>query len=91
LIRVTIVSPNHALRVGLREMLAGHPVIRVIGEAATLEDVNENETEVAVLASVSSARLEGKHNFAVVFLTDDIELVRAMLNSRNARMGCAFC
>jgi DNA-binding NarL/FixJ family response regulator len=87
LIRVTIVSPNHALRVGLREMLAGHPVIRVINETATLEDVNEKETEVAVLASVSSARLEGKHNFAVLFLTDDIELVRAMLNSRKRAWG----
>jgi DNA-binding NarL/FixJ family response regulator len=74
----------------LREMLAGHPVIRVIGDAATLEDVNENETEVAVLASVSSARLEEKHNFAVLFLTDDIELVRAMLNSRKRTWGVLF-
>jgi DNA-binding NarL/FixJ family response regulator len=47
LIRVTIVSPNHALRIGLREMLAEHPNIRVTGEAATLNEVNENETEVA--------------------------------------------
>lgn len=90
MIRVTIVSPNHALRVGLREMLAGHPVICVIGDAATLEDVNENETEVAVLASVSSARLEENHNFAVLFLTDDIELVRAMLNSRKRAWGVLF-
>jgi polysaccharide export outer membrane protein len=34
LINVTIVSPNHSMRVGLREMLSGQREIRVIGEAA---------------------------------------------------------
>ena len=85
MIHVTIVSPNHALRVGLREMLGNHPNIKIIGETVDLESVNEMETEVAVLASVSSARLlESRSTFAILFLTDDIESVRGVLDS-NAR------
>jgi DNA-binding NarL/FixJ family response regulator len=83
LIRVTIVSPNHALRVGLREMLNRHHEIEIIDEAVQLEDVNEKETEVAVLASVSSVRLlNGKKNFAILFLVDDVDSVRGVLNSK---------
>lgn len=82
MIRVTIVSPNHALRVGLREMLAGHPSIRVAGEAARLADVNERETEVAVLALVSSStRGIEPVDFGILFLTDDIDSIRGMLTA----------
>lgn len=88
MIRVTIVSPNHALRVGLREMLNRHPNIRVVGEVVRLEDVNEKETEVALLASVSSARLpDEKINYALLFLTDDLDSVRGMLNSNLRAWG----
>lgn len=88
MIRVTIVSPNHALRVGLREMLNRHPAVRVVGETARLEDVDEKETEVAVLASVSSARIpDGRNDFALLFLTDDLESVRMALNSRLRAWG----
>lgn len=88
MIRVTIVSPNHALRVGLREMLNRHAEIEIIGEAVQLEDVNEKETEVVVLASVSAIRLiDGKKNFAILFLTDDIESVWGMLNSKTQVWG----
>jgi DNA-binding NarL/FixJ family response regulator len=88
LIRVTIVSPNHALRVGLREMLGNQPDIKVVGEASDLESVNEMETEVVLLASVSSARLiESKSTFGILFLTDDIEDVRRMLNSTPRAWG----
>lgn len=87
MIRVCIVSPNHALRIGLREMLAEHPAIRVTGEAAALDDVNENETEVVVLASVSSVRWDEKRSFAVLFLTDDVESVRGMLNTNLRAWG----
>jgi DNA-binding NarL/FixJ family response regulator len=83
LIRVTIVSANHALRVGLRELLANQSDIQVVREAVDLESVNEKETEVVVFASVSSARLlENKTNFAILFLTDDVESIRAALGSR---------
>lgn len=87
MIRVTIVSPSHALRIGLREMLAGHPAIRVTGEATTLDDVDDNETEVAVLASVSSARIPADYNFAILFMTDDIESIRGMLTSNLRAWG----
>lgn len=87
MIRVTIVSPSHALRIGLREMLAGHPPIRVTGEATTLDDVDDNETEVAVLASVSSARIPADYNFAILFMTDDIESIRGMLTSNLRAWG----
>ena len=85
MIRVTIVSPNSALRIGLRELLSRQSDIKVVGETVDLESVNETETEVVVLASVSSARLfESKAAFAILFLTDDVESVRGVLNS-NAR------
>jgi len=88
LIRVTIVSPNPALRIGLREMLCRQSDIQVVGEAVDLASVNENETEVAVLASVSSARLlESNPPFAILFLTDDIQSVRSMLNSSSQVWG----
>jgi DNA-binding NarL/FixJ family response regulator len=88
LIRVTIVSPNHALRVGLREMLGSHATIKVVGEAVNLESVNENETEVVVLASVSSvAPQQGKKDFAILYLTDDVDSVRSLLNSKVRTWG----
>jgi DNA-binding NarL/FixJ family response regulator len=88
LIRVTIVSPNAALRIGLRELLSRQPDIKVVGEIVDLESVNETETEVVVLASVSSARLlESRSNFAVLFLTDDVESLRGLLNSNPRAWG----
>lgn len=79
MIHVTIVSPNHALRVGLREMLAGYSSIRVVGEAARLADVNDKETEVAVLASVSATRGIEPVDFGILFLTDNVDSIRGML------------
>ena len=88
MIRVTIVSPNSALRIGLRELLGRQPDIKVVGETVDLESVNENETEVVLLASVSSARLlESKYTFAVLFLTDDVESLRGLLNSNPRAWG----
>lgn len=88
MIRVTIVSPNHALRVGLREMLAGHPEISVIGESINLDNINETETEVVLFASVSSAfLLDGKKDYAILFLTEDVESVRPLLNSKVRTWG----
>lgn len=63
-------------------MLSHHAEIEIIGEAIRLEDVNERETEVAVLASVSLSRLrENKNNFAMLFLTDDIDSIRNFITS----------
>jgi DNA-binding NarL/FixJ family response regulator len=83
---VTIVSPNSALRIGLRELLSRQPEFKIVGETIDLENVNDKETEVVVHASVSSARLlENKSNYAILFLTDDVESIRALLFS-NARV-----
>lgn len=79
MVHVTIVSPNHALRVGLRQMLENRPGIRVVGEVIRLEDVNETETEVAIFASVSSTRGVENKDFGILFLTDDIESLRLTL------------
>ncbi len=88
MIRVTIVSPNSALRIGLRELLSRQSDIKVVGETVDLENVNEMETEVLVLASVSSARLlESKSAFAVLFLTDDVESLRGVLDSNTRAWG----
>ena len=88
MIRVTIVSPNSALRIGLRELLSRQPDLKVVGETVDLESVNENETEVVLLASVSSARLlENKSTFAVLLLTDDVDSLRSLLNSNPRAWG----
>jgi len=88
LIRVTIVSPNSALRIGLRELLSRQSDFKVVGETVDLESVNEIETEVVVLASVSSVRLlESKSTFAVLFLTDDVQSIRSVLNSNTRAWG----
>lgn len=86
MINVTIVSPNHSMRVGLREMLSGQREIRVIGEATDLQNIDERETEVLVLASVSSAFLADLNtdSFGLLLLTDDLEQARALLDL-NAR------
>lgn len=68
-------------------MLADHPQIRVVGEAASLEDMSDLETEVTLFASVSSVRLNEQHDFASLFLTDDIESVRGMLNANLRAWG----
>jgi DNA-binding NarL/FixJ family response regulator len=86
LIKVTIVSPNHSMRVGLREMLSGQRELKVIGESSDAQNINENETEVLVLASVSSAVLSevNTDSFGLLLLTDDLEEARALLDV-NAR------
>jgi DNA-binding NarL/FixJ family response regulator len=69
-------------------MLGSHANIKVVGEAVNLESVNENETEVVVLASVSSVSLgDGKKDFAILYLTDDIDFVRPLLNSKARAWG----
>jgi DNA-binding NarL/FixJ family response regulator len=86
LIKVTIVSPNHSMRVGLREMLIRQREIDLIGEWPRTQDIDEKETEVLILASVSSAVLADLNtdSFGLLLLTDDQEEARALfdLNAR---------
>lgn len=85
--RVTIVSPNHAVRVRLHQMLVGQPTIQVTGEAVRLSDVDPEETEVAVLASVSSVQANAIGEIGILFLTDDVELARTLLTARVRAWG----
>ena len=88
MIRVTIVSPNPALRIGLRELLGRQSGIHVAAETADFDGVNEKETDAAVAAPVSSARLSGiRFPFAILWLTDDVRSVRPLLNSTAPAWG----
>jgi DNA-binding NarL/FixJ family response regulator len=49
--------------------------------------MSDLETEVALFASVSSVRLNEQHDFASLFLTNDIESVRGMLNANLRAWG----
>jgi len=69
-------------------MLGNQPDIQVVGETSELESVNQLETEVVILASVSSARLqEDKSTYAVLLLTDEVEDVRKIINSTSRAWG----
>jgi DNA-binding NarL/FixJ family response regulator len=68
-------------------MLARQAAITVTGEAASLDEVNEKETEVAVLALVSSVRLDEEKSFAILLLTDDPESLRGIPNSKVRAWG----
>ena len=69
-------------------MLGGHEQISVVGESVNLENLDEIETEVLLLASVSSVSLQNtKKDAAILFLTDDIESVRSLLNSKVRTWG----
>jgi NarL family two-component system response regulator YdfI len=75
LIRVTVVSPNPALRIGLRELLRNFPEISVVGEAADFDelDILKEETDVLLLASVSDLPEMGEVFPAILLLTDSLE------------------
>jgi DNA-binding NarL/FixJ family response regulator len=76
------------MRIGLRELLSRQSGIKVVGETVDLESVNEKETEMVVLASVSFARLlENNRSFAILFLTDDVQSLRGLLNSNTRAWG----
>jgi DNA-binding NarL/FixJ family response regulator len=89
LIRVTIVSPNPALRIGLRELLGNHPDLEVVGEATSLEQIEERETEVILLASVSPARLPDfdLDDSAILLLTDDPQDAKFLVGAKSRAWG----
>lgn len=90
MIRVTVVSPNPSMRIGLRELLGRQTDIKVVSEAVDLDRVNETETEVVVLASVSAVRLPENVSYAILFLVDDIDSLRGVSNLSNAAWGVLF-
>ena len=72
---MTVVSPNPALRIGLRELLRNFPEISVVGEAADFDelDILKEETDVLLLASVSDLPEMGEVFPAILLLTDSLE------------------
>ena len=75
MIRVTVVSPNPALRIGLRELLKNAPEISIVGEAAGYDelDVLMEETDVLLLTSVTDLPETGENSPAILLLTDRLE------------------
>jgi NarL family two-component system response regulator YdfI len=76
LIRVVVIAPTLALRVGLRGLLSDAQAILVDGEAADLDEFEllNAEADVLVLASVSRAELRelaGASGPALLLLTDE--------------------
>lgn len=85
--RVALVSPNRTLRVGLRELLSAQG-FEINAEAAGLDEISFDETDVLVLASVSSAFLSALNDFpAVLLLSDDVEDARALQSARTKAWG----
>jgi len=91
LIRVAIVAPNPALRIGLRELLSASADLSVVAESADLHELEpvEEETEVLVMASVSLRQLSDDLEAwpAVLLLTDDAAEAQALLSSRPKAWG----
>jgi len=88
---VTIVSPNPALRIGLRELLSGQTELNVISEAASVDELDdslEEDADVLVLASVSPAGMSSLKNIpAILILTDDAEDVQTIQDSSAKAWG----
>src|SRR5258706_13482651 len=70
-------------------MLSNQSGIKVLGEVVDLEDVNVKETEVLILASVSSAQLNEiqADAFGLLLLTDDQDQARQLLDSNMRAWG----
>jgi len=84
LIRVTVVSPNPALRIGLRELLGNLQGISVTGEAADFEalDLLMEATEVLLLASVPDLPEMEEDSPAILLLTDTLEDAQMLVASQ---------
>ena len=85
LIRILLIAPIPALRLGLRALLAESDVV-IAGEADRLDspDLHEAEAEVVIYASASAVlpgRLIANNTAAVLFLTDDPAGANALVRS----------
>ncbi len=89
MIRVTVVSPNPALRIGLRELLKNAPEISIVGEAAGYDelDILMEETEVLLLASVTDLPETGENSPAILLLTDRLENAQMLADSPSGIWG----
>lgn len=86
MIRVVVVAPTLALRVGLRGLLHNAAQIGVAGEAADLDELDGlvDRTDVILLASAARAdlgELAGESGPPVLLLTDEREDVQLLARS----------
>jgi NarL family two-component system response regulator YdfI len=87
LIRVGLLSPTLAVRVGLRALLEAEPQIDVVFEASSIDDLPGDTlaVDVLILTSDTLSTLESEYLFidaqpdtAVLLLGDDIEAMRML-------------
>ncbi len=81
MIRLALVAPNPALRVGLRGILRSDPDLAVTREAGELEEIalGEADIDVLILASAAEGGLRGLSvSTAVLLLTDHPETAQAV-------------
>ena len=92
MIRVLLIAPIPALRLGLRALLADSDA-EIVGEADRLDspDLNGAEADVIIHASASAARLDlepdSASGAAILALTDDRPTVQALMTQTGVVWG----
>jgi len=85
LIRIALIAPNAALRIGLRELLSADEGLNVLAEAGELNDLEaeDAEVDVLVLAPASAKPLNEELDSwpAVLLITDDAAEAQALQGS----------
>lgn len=72
MIRVAVVAPAMAMRVGLRQVLGSLPDVEVVAEAAHADELSLLEADVLLLASAADLNVLAAEPLpAVLLLTDD--------------------
>lgn len=89
MIRLALVSPNPALRLGLGGMLEGSPELGLVGTVARLEELDApDELDVVVLASIPEAELRSLPvQAAVLLLTARPEAARVLAGTAGRAWG----
>jgi DNA-binding NarL/FixJ family response regulator len=78
LIRVAVLAPGLALRVGLREVFRGLDDVEVVGDASTLEELPD--VDVLVLTSADYLPDLDENSPAVLLLTDDLSAASQLMD-----------
>ena len=72
MIRVAVLAPALALRVGLREVLRGLEGVEVVADASTPDEVEVPDVDLLVLTSPNYLEDLDENSPAVLLLTDDL-------------------
>jgi len=90
LIRIALVTPNPALRVGLREIVGQSPDLSIVGEAGDLAGLEVPDSQVDVLVLAAVPALEGQDlppETAILVLTDRRETLRSLADLASHAWG----